>query len=106
MGNQVTALALGGKTYKMKFGHRGSNQPVRYYDGRIFITTQNHGFAVDGETLPEGCEKLFTNVNDGTLEGFYSEDLNIFTVQFHPEAHAGPYDTEELIFDMMYRRIP
>ncbi len=70
MGNQVTALALGGKTYKMKFGHRGSNQPVRYYDGRIFITTQNHGFAVDGgETLPEGCEKLFTNVNDGTWKG-------------------------------------
>lgn len=106
MGNQVTALALGAKTYKMKFGHRGANQPVRYRDGRIFITTQNHGFAVDGDTLPEGCEMLFTNVNDGTVEGFCDEDLDIYTVQFHPEAHAGPYDTEELIFDMMYGRIP
>ena len=105
MGNQVTALALGAKTYKMKFGHRGANQPVRYCDGRIFITTQNHGFAVDGDSLPDDIDMLFTNVNDGTVEGFYSEDLNVFTVQFHPEAHAGPYDTEELIFDMMYRRI-
>ena len=106
MGNQVAALALGGETCKMKFGHRGSNQPVRHRDGKIFITAQNHGFAVDKDTLPEGCEPLFTNVNDGTLEGFVCEDLNLFTVQFHPEAHSGPYGAEEQIFDRMYRRIP
>ena len=105
MGSQVTALALKGKTYKMKFGHRGSNQPVRHRNGKIFITTQNHGFAVEKDSLPEGCEPLFTNVNDHTMEGFVCDDLNLFSVQFHPEAHAGPYDTEALIFDRMYRRI-
>ncbi|TAJ44776.1 glutamine-hydrolyzing carbamoyl-phosphate synthase small subunit [Methanofollis fontis] len=105
MGNQICALALGGETYKMKFGHRGSNQPVRHMDGKIYITTQNHGFAVDGNTLPEGCKIAYTNVNDGSLEGFCDDDLNIFCVQFHPEAHGGPLDTERPIFDMMYRRI-
>jgi carbamoyl-phosphate synthase small subunit len=106
MGNQVAALALGAETYKMKFGHRGSNQPVRHLDGSIYITTQNHGFAVDGETLPEDCEVLYRNVNDGTLEGFHSDYLDIITVQFHPEAHGGPLDTEQPLFDQMYRRIP
>jgi carbamoyl-phosphate synthase small subunit len=106
MGNQIAALALGAETYKMKFGHRGSNQPVRHTDGSIYITTQNHGFAVDGETLPGDCEVIFTNVNDGTVEGFESRDLNILTVQFHPEAHGGPLDTEQPIFDQIYRRIP
>jgi carbamoyl-phosphate synthase small subunit len=106
MGNQICGLAFGAETYKMKFGHRGSNQPVRYRDGSIYITTQNHGFAVDGETLPEDCEIVYTNVNDGTLEGFCSEDLNVLCVQFHPEAHGGPHDTERPIFDQMYRGIP
>jgi carbamoyl-phosphate synthase small subunit len=106
MGNQIAALALGGETYKMKFGHRGSNQPVRHQDGSIYITTQNHGFAVDGDTLPEDCDILYTNVNDNTVEGFISEDLTLITVQFHPEAHGGPLDTEQPIFDQMYRRIP
>ena len=106
MGNQITALAFGAETYKMKFGHRGSNQPVRHKDGSIYVTTQNHGFAVNGETLPEDCEVLFTNLNDGTLEGFWSDDLDVICVQFHPEAHGGPLDTEERIFDTMYRRIP
>ncbi|MBP2145080.1 carbamoyl-phosphate synthase small subunit [Methanofollis sp. W23] len=105
MGNQVAALALGGETYKMKFGHRGSNQPVRHMDGQIYITTQNHGFAVDAGTLPEGCQVVYENVNDGSLEGFCDEDLNLFCVQFHPEAHGGPHDTERPIFDLMYRRI-
>ncbi len=105
MGNQIAALALGGETYKLKFGHRGSNQPVRYQDGRIFITTQNHGFAVDGDSLPEGCDVTFINANDGTVEGFENEDLKINCVQFHPEAHAGPMDTECHYFDGVFRRI-
>lgn len=105
MGNQICALALGGETYKMKFGHRGSNQPVRHTDGRIYITTQNHGFAVDGDSLPEGCKVAYTNVNDGSVEGFCNDDLNLLCVQFHPEAHGGPRDTERHFFDMMYGRI-
>lgn len=105
MGNQVSALALGGNTYKLKFGHRGANQPVRYKDGRIFITTQNHGFAVDAESLPEGSKVTYTNVNDGTVEGFENEDLRLTTVQFHPEAHGGPRDTEAHFFDDLFRRI-
>ena len=105
MGNQVCGLALGAKTYKMKFGHRGTNQPVRYSNGKIFITTQNHGYAVAADTLPEGCMVSFENVNDGTLEGFTNPDLNVTTVQFHPEAHGGPRDTEAFFFDSMFRRI-
>lgn len=105
MGNQVLGLAFGGKTYKMKFGHRGSNQPVRRSDGKIFITTQNHGFAVDQDSLPDECELYFENVNDGTLEGFCVPDLDVYCVQFHPEAFGGPRDTEAPIFDMMYGRI-
>ena len=106
MGNQVCGLALGGETYKMKFGHRGTNQPVRHTeDGRIFITTQNHGFAVAADTLPEGCRISYANVNDGTLEGFSDPHLDITTVQFHPEAHGGPRDTESHFFDAMFRRL-
>ncbi|KUK61551.1 MAG: Carbamoyl-phosphate synthase small chain [Methanoculleus marisnigri] len=106
MGIQVAALALGAETYKMKFGHRGTNQPVRYQDGCIYITTQNHGFAVDEETLPEGCAVSYRNVNDGTVEGFENADLNITCVQFHPEAHGGPRDTEIHFFDRIYKEIP
>jgi len=105
MGNQISALALGGDTYKLKFGHRGANQPVRDMNGRIYITTQNHGFAVDGDTLPEGCLVSYTNVNDGTVEGFLNDDLNLTCVQFHPEAHGGPRDTERPFFDSLFRRI-
>jgi carbamoyl-phosphate synthase small subunit len=105
MGIQVSALALGGDTYKLKFGHRGANQPVKFKDGRIFITTQNHGFAVDEQSLPEGCRITYTNVNDGTVEGFENEDLDLTAVQFHPEAHGGPRDTEAHFFNALYRRI-
>jgi carbamoyl-phosphate synthase small subunit len=97
MGAQVTALALGGEVYKMKVGHRGSNQPVRHRDGSISITTQNHGFAVDEETLPEGCIISHRNVNDATVEGFDAPDLGIVAIQFHPEA---PF------FDRISRGIP
>jgi len=105
MGNQISALALGGNTYKLKFGHRGANQPVIYKDGRIFITTQNHGFAVDADSLPEGCTVTYRNVNDGTVEGFENKDLRLTTVQFHPEAYGGPRDTEKHFFDDLFRRI-
>jgi carbamoyl-phosphate synthase small subunit len=102
MGIQVIALALGAETYKMKFGHRGTNQPVRYQDGSIYITTQNHGFAVDEDSLPEGCFVSYRNVNDGSVEGFEDRDLDITCVQFHPEAHGGPRDTEVQFFDRIY----
>jgi len=105
LGAQILALSQGGDTYKLKFGHRGANQPVRFKDGRIFITTQNHGFAVDADSLPEGCSVSYTNVNDGTLEGFENRDLDLTTVQFHPEAHGGPMDTEAHFFDDLFRRI-
>ena len=105
MGNQICGLSLGGKTEKMKFGHRGANQPVKNINGKIAITSQNHGFMVDGNSLPEGCRVTYTNCNDGTLEGFEDEYLKIFCVQFHPEAHAGPHDTEKIYFDSMLRRL-
>ncbi|HON80818.1 MAG TPA: glutamine-hydrolyzing carbamoyl-phosphate synthase small subunit [Methanoregulaceae archaeon] len=105
MGIQVCCLALGGLTYKMKFGHRGSNQPVRYKDGSVYITTQNHGFAVAADSLPEGCGVLYTNVNDGTLEGFENRYLDITCVQFHPEAHGVPQDSGIPFFDIMFGRL-
>lgn len=97
-GSQIVALAMGGKTYKMKFGHRGCNQPVKY-DGRIYVTSQNHGFAVDENSL-EGTGLIANqiNVNDGSVEGVCHKDLPIFTVQYHPEASPGPCDTE-FLFD-------
>lgn len=97
-GSQIVGLAMGGETYKMKFGHRGSNQPVKY-DGRVFITSQNHGFAVDENSL-EGKDLIADqiNVNDGTVEGLRHRDLPIFTSQYHPEASPGPWDTS-FLFD-------
>ncbi|MCL2333878.1 MAG: gamma-glutamyl-gamma-aminobutyrate hydrolase family protein, partial [Candidatus Methanoplasma sp.] len=98
LGNQITGVALGGKTYKMKFGHRGSNQPVKY-EGRVFITSQNHGFAIDESSL-EGKDLIANqiNVNDGTVEGMEHTKLPIFTSQYHPEASPGPWDTS-FLFD-------
>ena len=93
LGHQLTALAAGGKTEKMKFGHRGANHPVRdLHTGRTWITTQNHGYAVVSDSLPAG-EIRFLNANDGTCEGIDYPDLKAFTTQFHPEACAGPKDT-------------
>ena len=99
MGNQICGLALDGRTEKMKFGHRGGNQPVRYLNGSIAITSQNHGYMVDGESLPEGCVVSYVNCNDGTLEGFEDPYLKMFSVQFHPEASAGPHDMQRHFFD-------
>ena len=99
LGHQLAALAKGASTYKMKYGHRGANQPVSdTLSGRTFITTQNHGYAVDVSTIPSDGVARFVNANDGTCEGIDYPGLFCFTVQFHPEACAGPKDTE-FLFD-------
>ena len=93
LGNQILAHAYGGKTFKLKFGHRGGNQPVKdLRTGRISITSQNHGFAVDAESLPPEIEVTHINLNDGTVEGMRHRDLPVFSVQYHPEAAPGPND--------------
>ena len=94
LGHQLLALALGGKTYKLKFGHRGANQPVKdLATGRIEITTQNHGFCVDLDSLPKSVVSTHVHLNDGTSEGLAAADLAAFSVQYHPEAAAGPHDS-------------
>ena len=98
LGHQLTALAAGGSTYKLKYGHRGLNQPVRDVEGvRTYITSQNHGYAVDSDTVKLGKVR-FANANDGTCEGIDYPELKAFTVQFHPEACTGPKDTS-FLFD-------
>jgi carbamoyl-phosphate synthase small subunit len=93
LGHQLLALALGAKTFKLKFGHRGGNQPVKDLStGRIEITTQNHGFCVDLGTLPPGAASTHVHLNDGTSEGLAIPELKAFSVQYHPEAAAGPHD--------------
>ena len=99
MGNQLLAKAAGAKTYKLKYGHRSHYQPVRRAGtDKCFITSQNHGFAVDSDTLPADWEPLFINMNDGTNEGIRHKTLPFFSAQFHPEASSGPKDTE-FLFD-------
>ena len=97
LGHQLLGLALGAKTFKLKFGHRGANQPVlNQRTGRVEITTQNHGFAVSTDTLPADVEPTHVNLNDGTLEGMRHKRLPAFSVQYHPEASAGPHDSSYL----------
>ncbi len=99
MGNQLLAKAAGARTYKLKYGHRSHNQPVRRVGTtQCFVTSQNHGFAVDDSTLPSGWEPLFVNMNDNTNEGIRHTTLPYFSAQFHPEASSGPRDTE-FLFD-------
>jgi carbamoyl-phosphate synthase small subunit len=94
LGHQLLALALGASTYKLPFGHHGGNHPVRERrGGGVFITAQNHGFAVDEKTLPESCTASQISLYDGTLEGFRAPDLKLLAVQYHPEASPGPRDT-------------
>ncbi len=102
-GHQLTGLALGGKTYKLKFGHRGGNQPVmNLAKGTVEITAQNHGFCVDKDSLdPAIAETTHINLNDGTSEGLRHKTLPIFTVQYHPEAAPGPHDSMYLFHDFM-----
>ena len=93
------ALSQGARTAKLKYGHRGANQPVEdLVTGRVYITSQNHGYAVVADSLPENARLRFVNANDGTCEGVDYLDAPIFTVQFHPEACAGPQDTA-FLFD-------
>ena len=93
LGHQMLGYAFGGKTFKLKFGHRGGNQPVKdLQTGKVTITSQNHGFAVDAESLPPEVEVTHINLNDGTVEGMRHRDLPIFSVQYHPEAAPGPND--------------
>jgi carbamoyl-phosphate synthase small subunit len=97
LGHQLLALACGAKTYKLKFGHRGANQPVlNQQSGRVEITTQNHGFAVAADSLPEDLEVTHLNLNDNTIEGMRHRKLPAFSVQYHPEASAGPHDSNYL----------
>lgn len=98
LGHQLLSLAFGARTYKLKFGHRGINQPVRF-EGRVYITSQNHGFAVHAESAEDvGLEVTVVNLNDGTVEGLRHKELPMFSVQFHPEVHPGPHDTT-FLFD-------
>ena len=98
LGHQLMALANGGKTYKLKYGHRGVNQPVKEVGGQgTYITSQNHGYAVDAESIRYGRIR-FVNANDRTCEGIDYPEMNAFSVQFHPEACSGPKDTS-FLFD-------
>jgi carbamoyl-phosphate synthase small subunit len=98
LGHQLMGLALGGRTFKLKFGHRGANQPVKdLKTGRVMITSQNHGFCVDPQSLdPAEVELTQINLNDQTLEGMRHKRFPIFSVQYHPEASPGPHDTQDL----------
>jgi carbamoyl-phosphate synthase small subunit len=97
LGHQILGQALGGKTFKLKFGHRGGNQPVKDLEsGRVEITSQNHGFAVDADSLPKEVVVDRINLNDRTVEGFRHRTKPIFCVQYHPEASPGPHDSTPL----------
>lgn len=102
LGNQLLALASGGDTYKLKYGHRSQNQPCLIKDTKkCFITSQNHGYAVDSKSLQKDWNVWFVNANDGTCEGIRHKSKPFFSVQFHPEASAGPVDTEFLFDDFI-----
>jgi carbamoyl-phosphate synthase small subunit len=106
-GNQIISLALGASTYKLKFGHRGANQPVKdLKTGTVYITSQNHGFAVDADSLVDAHAHItHINVNDNTVEGIAHDYLDIMSVQFHPEASPGPWDTEKWFFDTITKQV-
>ena len=102
LGHQILGLALGANTYKLKFGHRGGNHPVKnLIDDKVWITTQNHGYAVDKDSLPKSVEITHINLNDNTNEGFYCKKNQAFSVQFHPEAAPGPMDCNYIFSDFI-----
>jgi carbamoyl-phosphate synthase small subunit len=102
LGHQILALAAGARTYKLKFGHRGHNQPCKEEGTeRCYITSQNHGYAVDAQTLPSGWDAWFTNANDGSNEGMRHRTRALMSVQFHPEAAPGPVDSARLFDDFV-----
>lgn len=97
LGHQILGQAFGGKTFKLKFGHRGANQPVKdLASGRVEITSQNHGFAVDAKSLPSEVTVDRINLNDGTVEGMRHRTKPVYCVQYHPEASPGPHDSSPL----------
>jgi carbamoyl-phosphate synthase small subunit len=100
LGQQLLGLAVGGTTYKLKFGHRGANHPVKnLLTGQVAITSQNHGFSVEAGSLPRNAELTHVNLNDGTCEGFRLTDKPVFAVQYHPESAPGPHDSDALFDD-------
>jgi carbamoyl-phosphate synthase small subunit len=102
LGHQILGLAMGGNTFKLKFGHRGANHPVKNLaDGKIEITSQNHGFAVDPASLPDDVEVTHLNLYDGTIEGLRHRTQPVFCVQYHPEASPGPHDADYLFEDFL-----
>jgi carbamoyl-phosphate synthase small subunit len=102
LGHQILGLAMGGETFKLKFGHRGGNHPVKHLaTGKIEITSQNHGFAVDPASLPEDVEVTHLNLYDGTVEGLRHTHKPVFSVQYHPEASPGPHDADYLFDDFL-----
>ena len=102
LGHQILGLAMGGKTFKLKFGHRGANHPVKKLQtGKVEITSQNHGFAVDPASLPADVEVTHTNLYDGTVEGLRHKSQPVFCVQYHPEASPGPHDADYLFHDFI-----
>jgi carbamoyl-phosphate synthase small subunit len=102
LGHQILGLAMGGSTYKLKFGHRGANHPVKKLaTGKVEITSQNHGFAVDPKSLPEDVEVTHLNLYDGTVEGLRHRTHPVFCVQYHPEASPGPHDADYLFDDFL-----
>lgn len=97
MGHQVLGLALGAKTYKLKFGHRGVNHPIKdKLLNQIYVSSQNHGYAIDEKTLPSDIKITHINLNDNTVAGIYSEQRNCLGIQYHPESHPGPHEAVEL----------
>ncbi len=104
LGHQLIALAMGGRTYKMPFGHHGVNHPVvDLKDTRVYVTSQNHGFAVEPNSLPDGLKVWMKNANDNTVEGLYHESLPVLCVQFHPEACPGPWDTRWIFQEFLQK---
>jgi len=103
MGHQVLSLALGAKTYKLKFGHRGANHPIKdELLNQIYMSSQNHGYAVEDKTLPADVLITHRNLNDKTVAGFYSKKLNVLGIQYHPESHPGPHEATRL-FDFFIK---
>lgn len=106
MGNQILALALGGKTYKLRFGHRGSNHPIRdEILNSVYISSQNHGYAIERESLPMDIQVTQINLNDQTVAGIYSEKRRILGIQYHPESHPGPHDGVGLFDFFVYKMV-
>ncbi len=105
MGHQILARALGGKTYKLKFGHRGSNHPIKdLLLNQVYVTSQNHGYAVVEDSLPDSVQVTHRNLNDDSVAGIYSQHMNCLGVQFHPESHPGPRDAD-VLFDFFVKQL-